>query len=415
MPTGLLTRSETGKLDTWLIGNPEVTFFKSIFKRHTNFSVGLYEHTFPQYPVYGEQTTIQITRHGDLISDIYAHVTLPALNTEPYYIYGAGNALFKRVELSIGGQVISTQYSDWLNIWNELILDEGHIAGHDSMVRNYYNKEQTGEYTCYVRFRFWFTDNPALAIPIIALAYHEIRLLIEFERLENLVSNHDGITSRAGNLQCKIFVEYIFLDTDERRIFAQSSHEYLITQVQYNEFDIPASAPFYNAHLQYNLPVKELIWIHTRTEATSYGPFDYSYANSSKRDLHTFTTAKLMINGDQRASVRNADYYYLVQNYQRHSRIPRSDMIHTTYDDTYAVSYGNYRNLIYTYSFALNPEEWQPSGSCNYSKVKSCELQLTYGITAYAPYDMARKLKVFAVNYNILRTMSGMCALAYSN
>ena len=415
MPSGVIDFVAYGSLDTHLTSNPQITYFKTVYRRHCNFAVESIEQTFTQVPQFGKKTSLTLSKNGDLVDKMYALVTFPANTNSPYYIYGLGNALFKKIELSIGGFVMDTHYSDWLNIWSELTTTDGHTVGFDKMVYNYYGQSQSSSFTCYVPFQFWFNRNPGLALPLVALAYQDVQLIFEFETMENL--SNGQLTSSGNTLNCRIYADYVFLDTEERRIFGQSMHEYLIDQVQYNEFLVASGSTFYNAKLNFNLPLKELIWVHTPTSATNYGFFDYSCSGTSKTDMHTFTRGKLVLNGSDRIPERYADYFYLVQNYQRHTRIPRTNIIHTTYNNSLVSQNSNapYRNYIYTYSFALDPENHQPSGNCNFSRVKSSELQLKYDAITYFTYSYERKLKVFAVNYNILKIGSGMAGLAYSN
>ena len=414
MPTGVIDLVAYGTFDTHLTANPQITFFRTVYRRHTNFAIESIEQTFTQYPQFGKKTSLTLTKNGDLVNNMYALVTLPANISTTYYIYGVGNALFKKIDVTIGGFVIDTHYSDWLNIWGELTTEEGKLIGYDKMVSNYYQQTQANSSTCYVPFRFWFNRNPGLALPLVALAYQDVQFLFEFETMENLSNN--TLTSSANTLNCRIYADYIFLDTEERRLFGQNMHEYLIDQVQYNEFQVASGSSFYNAKLNFNLPVKELIWVHTPTTTTDYGNFDYSCNGTSTPDMHTFTSGKLVVNGSDRMPERFADYYYLVQNYQRHTRVPRTSIVHNTYDDSLTLkTNAPYRNYIYTYSFALEPENHQPSGNCNFSKLKNAELQLKYNAIAYFDYTYSRKLKVFAVNYNVLKIGSGMAGLAYSN
>jgi hypothetical protein len=201
--------------------------------------------------------------------------------------------------------------------------------------------------------------------------------------------------------ECKLYVDYVYLDTDERRRFAQVSHEYLIEQVQFTGDETVTDGQNKNTTLNFNHPVKELIWV-CRSGAANTHPFDFrdTHGDDTTGLQDTFNTAKLQLNGHDRMTERNADYFRKVQNYEHHTRVPRvgADLIT---DD-------HFEQYIYTYSFALSPEEHQPSGTCNFSRIDNAVLQLTSVTTAGV-------LKVFAVNYNVLRIMSGMGGLAYSN
>jgi hypothetical protein len=416
MPTGVVDLVAYGSLDTYLTGNPQITFFKTVYRRHSNFAIESVEQTFTQKPQFGKKTIITISKIGDLLQNMYALITLPAL-TDPsnYYYYGVGNLVIKKIDLLIAGTVIDTHYADWLNIWGELTNCDEKAVAYDKMVYNYFNiTGVSSSFTCYVPLQFWFNRNPGLALPLIAIQGNEIQLAFEFEEWSNLYKNA-GATQAAGDLDCRIFGDFVFLETEERRKIAQSTHEYLIDQVQYNEFLVASGSTFYNAKLKFNLPVKELIWVHSPTILSNYGGFDYSYNGGTILDSHTFTSGKLVINGSDRMSERYADYFYLVQNFQRHTRVPRTDFVHTTYNNIFTKQNGQYRNYIYTYSFSLDPEIHQPSGVCNFSRIKSSELQLKYNNTSYTDFAYSRMLKVFAVNKNILKIGGGVVGVIYSN
>jgi len=416
-----------GAQDIYLTGNPQITFFKVVYRRHTNFAVESIEQTFNGQADFGKRVTATISRNGDLIQQMYLEVVTPAMGgTGSTLTYGFGNALVKQAEIEIGGQLIDRQYGDWMNIWTELTIPEGKRAGYDNMVGNKASGvSQIGAIDCeddivgdkhrfYVPLQFWFNRNPGLALPLIALQYHEVKLNLELRPASELTNVADA-TATSG-LTCKLFVDYIYLDTDERRRFAQVSHEYLIEQVQFTGSEsIGEKTNTKNVTLNFNHPVKELVWAHTNTNHTTAEAvagnrwFDYSSTTSGAGE-DTFNTALLQLNGHDRFSVRHADYFRKVQNYEHHSRVPRVGS-ELDVDD-------NRDQFIYTYSFALSPEEHQPSGTCNFSRIDNAVLQLNYGqdtLTGAAAVIEAMNLNVYAVNYNVLRIMSGMGGLAYSN
>jgi len=422
-----------GAQDIYLTGNPQITFFKVVYRRHTNFAVESIEQTFNGQADFGKRVTATISRNGDLIQQMYLEVVLPNTNLEDtVWTYGVGNALVNKAELEIGGQLIDRQYGDWMNIWTELTVPAGKRAGYDNMVGatspaanqvgtlSAYNATSTlGRQRLYVPFQFWFNRNPGLALPLIALQYHEVKLNLELRPLTELVK---GANATSGSLvSCKLYVDYVYLDTDERRRFAQVSHEYLIEQVQFTgSVSINTTDTNKNVTLNFNHPVKELVWAHTQVAKATAGYstgnnwFNYSGVSSAaSAGLDSFTTGLLQLNGHDRFSVRYADYFRKVQNYEHHCRVPRVGV------DLDSTSNQNRQQFIYTYSFALSPEEHQPSGTCNFSRIDNAVLQLTYGADsqtgALATNYAALNLNVYAVNYNVLRIMSGMGGLAYSN
>ena len=359
MGGGLMQLVAYGAQDIYLSGNPQITFFKVVYRRHTNFSMESIRQTFNGNPNYDSRVTCTVSRNGDLIHKVYVQVKLPANNT---YKAGAGHKLIKSVEVEIGGQRIDKHYGDWLHIWNELSQTEGHWAGYEKMVGGV-EVTPTTDTTLYIPLQFWFCRNPGLALPLIALQYHEVKINVEFGAI-------GGVTDAASApFEAELYVDYIYLDTDERRRFAQVTHEYLIEQLQFTGDEAASS----KVKLNFNHPVKELIWAE--------------YNDGVIKDS-TYGNAFLQLNGHDRSSSRPASYYQLVQPYQHHERVPVDGQISV-------------------YSFALKPEEHQPSGTCNMSRIDNATLVLD-GI-------QSGTLKVFAVNYNVLRIMSGMGGLAYSN
>jgi hypothetical protein len=455
MGGGLMQLVAYGAQDIYLTGNPQITFFKVVYRRHTNFAFESIEQTFNGQADFGKRVTATISRNGDLIQQMYLEVVLPNITSTTttasniaVWTYGVGNAIVKQAEIEIGGQLIDRQYGDWMNIWSELTVPEGKRAGYDNMVGNkiditlgqqFGGLDGDSKYRLYVPFQFWFNRNPGLALPLIALQYHEVKLNLELRPIAELyqVNVRDSgtltVASSLSLISCKLYVDYVYLDTDERRRFAQVSHEYLIEQVQFTGTETKnTSDTNKNVTLNFNHPVKELIWVHTTQEnAKSNAPliagatlnadttgnywFNYSGAQASGTPCDSFTTALLQLNGHDRFSVRYADYFRKVQNYEHHSRVPRvySDIDRKTLPQLSRAQY------IYSYSFALSPEEHQPSGTCNFSRIDNAVLQLTYGADSQASVPgantIAMNLNIYAVNYNVLRIMSGMGGLAYSN
>ena len=374
-----------GAQDIYLTGNPQITFFKVVYRRHTNFSMESIEQTFNGTANFGKKVTATISRNGDLVCGMWLEMDVTVATAVADY--GFGNAVIKTAELEIGGQLIDRHYGEWMNIWGELSTPAGKLAGYDNMVGNV--SGHTGliaaTHAVDVPLQFWFCRNPGLALPLIALQYHEVKLNIEFRNETELdVTNS---TSAITMNTCKLFVDYVYLDTDERRRFAQISHEYLIEQVQHTGDESVTSGSDAKMTLNFNHPCKELIWVIRKSSGDNLLDFN-----------NTFTNGKLQLNGHDRFSERRAAYFLNVQNYKHHTRVPRYS----------AATGGAYEQKIYTYSFALQPEEHQPSGTCNFSRIDNAVLTLT-AVTETGV------CKVFAVNYNVLRIMSGMGGLAYSN
>ena len=381
MGGGLLQLVAYGAQDVYLSGNPQITFFKVAYRRHTNFSMESIEQTFNGNADFGRRVTCQISRNGDLIHRMYLQVNLTGLTTAANALVGL--SLIKSVELEIGGQRIDKQYGDWMYIWNELSLPTGKQAGFKSMVGTPNALTGgNGAATFYVPLEFWFCRNPGLALPLIALQYHEVKVNIEFSTAtEALISSTSPVMGTTA-----LWVDYVFLDTDERRRFAQLSHEYLIEQLQFTgEENIGAASN--KVKLNFNHPVKELVWVMQNAPGTS-GTSD-EFGDYTDTTGNYTVSAKLQLNGHDRFAERQGKYFNEVQPFQHHTNVPTNKGINV-------------------YSFALKPEEHQPSGTLNFSRIDSAVLNVTASTNA-------KRIRVYAVNYNVLRVMSGMGGLAYSN
>ena len=385
MGGGLMQLVAYGAQDIYLTGNPQITFFKVVYRRHTNFSMESIQQTFNGAIDFDRKVTCTISRNGDLIHRIYLQVEFAASSDLKAW---AGHKLVKSVEIEIGGQRIDKHYGDWLHIWNELTQTAGHYNGYKQMVSGTEfgddlsaNVGTQDAQVLYIPLQFWFCRNPGLALPLIALQYHEVKINIEFASKTTVLESGTGTLNDAS-----LFVDYIYLDTDERRRFAQVSHEYLIEQLQFTGDETASN----KIKLNFNHPVKELIWVE-KEDDSAVGNYQTTYES-----------AKLQLNGHERFSARKPNYFQLVQPYQHHERVP----VDAWNSDDQNAYKGTGINV---YSFALKPEEHQPSGTCNMSRIDNATLNLV-GIK-----QTENNVKVFAVNYNVLRIMSGMGGLAYSN
>jgi hypothetical protein len=538
-----------GAQDVYLTGNPQITFWKVSYKRHTNFAMESIEQTFNGQADFGRRVTCTISRNGDLAYRTYLQVTLPEIgqglkgsgaNQDGVYarwLDFPGEQLISQVEVEIGGQRIDRQYGDWMHIWNQLTQSTEQQRGYYKMIGNTTQltyitdpsfaaidgpcdtnaprqvcapRNALPETTLYIPFQFWFCRNPGLALPLIALQYHEVKINLDIRPIDECLWAVGSLAATSGSTKvnaaynqslvaASLYVDYVFLDTDERRRMAQNPHEYLIEQLQFTG-DESVGSSSNKIKLNFNHPVKELIWVVQRDANVDYcssldassllfkllgaqpfnytdavdalpnaihafgGPHSVSGANgfidpsglfaqagaydvtnaaagggagnfwttsggnsgpydrsnlavdgtqqeSALSDAGTFVlaetaldmhcwgenpvvTAKLQLNGQDRFSEREGTYFDLVQPWQHHTRTPDTGI-----------------NL---YSFALRPEEHQPSGSCNFSRIDNATLQLVLS-NATVEGTSTAKVRVFATNYNVLRIMSGMGGLAYSN
>jgi hypothetical protein len=525
MGGGLMQLVAYGAQDVYLTGNPQITFWKVTYRRYTNFSMESIEQTFNGQADFGRRVTCTISRNGDLAYRTYLQVTLPEIGQSlsdgdvyARWLDCPGEQLIAQVELEIGGQRIDRQYGDWMHIWNQLTMTAEQQRGYYKMIGNTTQltyitdpdfeavdgpcggssapaqvcapRQALPETTLYVPFQFWFCRNPGLALPLIALQYHEVKINLDLRPIDECLwavkslagSGNQQVTAayNASLVAASLYVDYVFLDTDERRRMAQNPHEYLIEQLQFTG-DESVGSSSNKLKLNFNHPCKELVWVVQPDSNVDYcasftggsmlyktlgaQPFNYTdavdalpnaihafasessalsasgdYINGSglfespfaadvtaasvtapggaantlqagvsdagtfvlseaALDMHCWglnpvVVAKLQLNGQDRFSEREGTYFDQVQPYQAHTRAPDTG--------------------INVYSFALRPEEHQPSGSCNFSRIDNATLQLVLSNATVSGTNTA-KVRVYAVNYNVLRVMSGMGGLAYSN
>jgi len=399
MGGGLMQLVAYGAQDIYLTGNPQITFFKVVYRRHTNFSMEAIEQTWNGSETADGRCTATISRNGDLVHRMYLEVTpsTPLANGGNF-----GASWITNVELEIGGQKIDKHTGLWMETWAELTEPNPTgscctIAGAASVGGTQFQKMSQmggcvdGDTTAttagpiWVPLQFWFCRNPGLALPLIALQYHEVKVILEHTVKTTL--------SPAGTPAQKLWADYIYLDTDERRRFAQVSHEYLIEQVQ------EQSLTDGTGDLNFNHPVKELVWCASAKVSATVAPTSTPVGSSTKTYL-------LKLNGHDRFAGRDWRYFTRTQVWQHHSGAGGLTSV-TNGADTAAEMTGRFDDSIGVYSFALKPEEHQPSGTCNFSRIDNARLEIS---TAESGVD-----KIFAVNYNVLRIMSGMGGLAYSN
>jgi hypothetical protein len=424
MGGGLLQLVAYGAQDVYLTGNPQITFFKVVYRRHTNFAIEAIQQTFNGNPGYGNTVNCQISRNGDLVNRMYLQVEVPARasGTDTYVNY-LGLRLLKSVVIEIGGQQIDKHYSDWMYIWNELSLPIGKRYAYDKMVGANSAETTLSATTLYVPLEFWFCRNVGLALPLIALQYHEVKVKIEFEQRSKCVVDTSGGADSSGATSTNfpelkdmsLWVDYIFLDTDERRRFAQLSHEYLIEQLQFTGTESLGTGST-RVKLNFNHPCKELIWVAKAKNTTvrnarwyDYSDLDINDSNAvvpNKEAKNPFIDAILQLNGNDRFAVRKGSYFNLVQPYQHHTNVSANPGINV-------------------YSFALKPEDHQPSGTLNMSRIDTATLMVNTVDKLYRKNGTDNRgsnvaidysgINIYAVNYNVLRILSGMGGLAYSN
>ena len=525
MGGGLMQLVAYGAQDVYLTGNPQITFFKVVYRRHTNFSVEPIQQVFNGAADFGRTVTCNLNRNGDLITNMYAVVQLGEVvagNVEWGYVRRLGYALIESTKIEIGGSKIDEQYGDWLNIWYELSHKVGQERGHAAMigdddVHRVLHKDARSPTTLYVPLAYWFNRHNGLALPLIALQYHDVRVTIKYRNALECV-NYQGATKPTMPTMADsyLLIDYVFLDSEERKRFAQASHEYLIEQLQFTgsesltnnsnnkyrlNFNHPSKYLVWASHLEvHDSPTQwltyadngdwetardtfaKLLWLSTRTLNTAgttvtlvttdgevqnpdpvsnletpltniltkinaqlvfpdaaagsisavpgnvvllkneitaadmtttitqldtwgahanflalhgvYVTDHFNYGRWVDGTVNPITSGKLQLNGHDRFQTRDGNYFNYVQPYQHFSNTPADG--------------------INVYSFALKPEDHQPSGTCNFSRIDNATLNISLNNdTVTGSSD--DNLNIYTVNYNVLRVMSGMAGTAYSN
>ena len=452
---GLIQLVAYGEQDVFLTGDPKVTFFQAVYKRHTNFAIECIQQTVNGSSVAnGSRMSVVVARSGDLIGEMYIDLQTSASGAGSNTWCGYSNVVgtwdgtawmaeraIQDVELTIGGQKIDKHYQRWWRLYTQLYLPENKRVQYGKMTSNpnaqASNVLNASSGQVFLPLFFFFNRNPGLYLPLIALQYHEVR--IDFD-----ITNE--FTTYFNPSYFNVWGNYVFLDTEERRMFAQKGHEYLIEQLQYTGSSA-LSAAVTNQNLvriTYNHPVKELVWCITQNSSGGKQLWDFTQ-NADVKDKVILTTNpvqpsgaplsnvvvpityatggpmqyfpttqtaqsqwvedgyvtgtsygplaqfKLLINGQDRMKINSGKYFNQMQSFNHHS--------------------GNPYPGIYSYSFALKPEEHQPSGTCNFSRIDNSQavVILKQGASANSFIEM------FAVNYNVLRIQSGMGGLAFSN
>jgi len=463
-----------GSQDVYLTGNPQITFWKAVYKRHTNFALENIQQVFNGSPQGGQKSSVTVSRNGDLVHQMYlrftqpqfvdteAGQTAPARQAETARASWAAEQFVSEIEMSIGGQRIDRHTREWFRLYDNLYNDASKKRQWEKLTCTSSSNAQgalgTGAQelgTLVLPLIFSFNRHPGLALPLIALQYHEVKIDVSFTQQASGVGPLNQ-TFTTTVCPTEMWANYVYLDTDERRRFAQNQHEYLIEQLQVQSESVDTKQN--NVRLNFNHPVKELVWCAAQNGGSmsnanaTYGAFHSVHeqrftgegasaiANSNGAlgggawtpvvcpadvDSHVRTvintqvdgwsesglafsnsqlgmeamnglldTAKIQLNGHDRFSQQGADFFNGVQPYQHHSGSPSAG--------------------IYVYSFALNPEDHQPSGTCNFSRIDNATL-------VYTPRAQQQnlcsssQLHIYATNYNVLRVMSGMGGLAYSN
>jgi hypothetical protein len=418
----LLQLVAEGKQDVFLTGNPQTTWFKMVYRRYTNFAIESQIIPFDNQPDFGRRISVLLPRKGDLLSALWLEIQLPAIKDsvtqEPLsYTNATGHALIQEISIEIGEQEIDKQTGEWMELWSNMTVGEDKRQAWNNMIGKTSGGSQGnapaesvnlyGPLSLYVPLRFWFCKNPGLALPLLALQYHPIRINITLRPLHQMFIVDNPSTSQpcdqtatidsSTSMNMVMYGDYVHLGTDERRRFVANSHEYLIEQVQYTpSISIDRTASTKQVPMEFNHPIKEMYWMVQRDMAVAAHQW-FNYTNLSIGEISSYqnliSAAILRLDGFDRFDKRNADYFRLVQPFQYHTVVP--------FDD-----------FIYSYSFCWKPEQVQPSGSMNASRIDSLTLEVDMNTTV-TPERGNANIRVYALNYNVLRVVDGFGGLLF--
>ena len=442
MAGGLMQLIAYGEENVYLTGNPQVTYFKIVYKRHTNFAMESVKLNFNKNPNFGsrcdDRVTCSIPRKGDLIKNVWFETTLPTLNGVPGKGYGwvdaIGHALIDGATLEIGGQNLDRHHGSWMNIFSDLTIPTEKKIGFNEMIGNVASLKPKGgingissngitcpAYQVYVPLQFWFCRNAGLALPLIALKYHDVRIHIDINILKNLILQQNSVNEGINNTSyittdsppsvslsdTSLWVDYIYLDIDEKRRYAQMPHEYLVEQIQFCGDEPIVNTTFASPRLWFNHPTKELIWVvlkedsinnnqwfnwtdNINIEANKVNSIDgYAINNNPVKTAGITFGNRDKYSDHNRFQQRDGTYFNKVQPFQYHTNIPSSSGINI-------------------YSFALEPEKQYPSGQFNASRIDTLKLKLTFDVPTTGI------VKIFAVYTQPLLISSGMAGLKWS-
>ena len=402
-----LAANKSGEIDVYMIGNPNITFFKNVYKRYTNFSKEIIKIFFAETDTkLGQTYNCKIPRKGSLLSKLYLYVELPDLVTtnsnESWkgYVNGVGFSLIKLITIKIGGMIIDRIDGNLLDIYNEIYNQES-----DSLVGKFNSditlENNSNKQRLYIPLNFWFTKNEGLSLPLDALQFHEIEISVEFRKLTELVKcNITNITLTNNSIVTNLIGTFIHLDDNEKKYFIEKSHSYLIEQTQIlPDFDINVSMNNIKIPLDFQHPVKEIFWVvcdelnHNENIKTGNNWLTYTSISSNNSD--TFLSGKIILNGNDLLEYMNSDYYRKIVSYENYNNLPRKH--------------------IYTYCFSLSPlNHMQPSGSCNFSKFSRSFLDLNFNSVFNTGGICNGNIKVYGVNYNIFKIEKGMGGLLFN-
>ena len=416
MPSGLVVIAAYNKEDSFIIGNPSMSHFRSVYKHHSPFVSEYRQIQFESRVSFGQTTiSLDIPKDGDLLRKMWLKINIPDVSGYSW-TNNLGHALLKEVRLRAGETILDRQSGEWLNIWGSLSIPESKRGGYNELIgrNDAYapGLELTGAQELYLPLEFWFCRHNAVAFPLVSLQHQKLRLELDLRALEDIVIPAVPCGTRLPHyeVQVQLIAEFIYLDRPEARWFVERPQVYLIEQIQSdvaNEFC--GGSNLIRKEIAFNGLMKEIVFLtRYRQRGQQNLWFFYSAQNPNVAGGGTFlpgTNTEGTSDGEHGDIVLNARFQYdsydivpelparffrVLQPYDRHTATP---------DD-----------FIYMYSWALQPEEWQPSGHINMFRSTNATL-----IVRKTPVSVQypTELRVYGLLYNIMKIHKGSIGLEF--
>lgn len=391
MTAGIFQLVARGEQDEYITGNPQISFYKYAFRKHTNFAMETKEMIFNDVVSWGSHCTSIIHHHGDMLSDMFLQIKIPRLasfvgNENAAWVRYLGLAMIRKVEIEIGGQVIDSHTGEWIFIHNQLTLNHSKRNGYDYMIG--FDVDPRESKVLYIPLSFWFCNHSGLALPLIALSFHEVKVRVHLRPFKECVVN---ATYEVPITSASVLCNYVYLDLDERKALTNLDQEYVIDQVQSSLNNATYNSTS-SIDLHFSHPVKEIVWVVQKS----------AYRNAAVKDWFNFTyhdnlcpieSVVLQVNGAERFAKLSGEYFNLVQPYQHHTSIPDN-------------------GGICVYSFSIHPESHQASGTMNFSCVDNAILKLTYQ-QDYMEDGEEIYVNVYCLSYNVIHIKDGTLRLKF--
>lgn len=405
MPGGTLQLLYRGEQDKFLTDMPEFSFFEPGYKRYTPFSKETVRVDFKESFAFGKKVSAVLPQRGDLITKVYVYVKLPMVTktsgTFAGYCNNVGHALVKSAELSIGDLRIDRVERVYLDVLSELTIQERADSGNIMLGKypsiNALETNAVSDSSYLIELPFYFTKDTTVSLPICALYRQDTKITLDLAPVATL-THYDGPDAPIvpSMIEAYLMVEYAFVRNDVQQQIIDKTHTFLIEQVQTRDpqaVSVSSADHMQKYDLTLNHPVKELFWVFVENESIDNNDhFHYArrIPDAYGNVLPLMASAKLTVDGKDLFDALPEEYFRLVQPYQHHSTVPNK--------------------YIYCYNFGLNPEQIQPSGTLNFSKLTDACLYAS--MTAPTP---ACQLYLYAVSYNFLIIKQGMAALAFAS